>query len=299
MHTKNASIGKHFAPTSKDAADIKDAATPERTARPKKKRGKDILAAILAVVGIALLITGGWLWWDAQSQYNFQAETNEKLSGYARVSDDGSTPPQVDWASLKAVNGDVCAWIQVPGTPINFPVYKGATNDTYLRTNAFGSYSIGGQVFLDSENTSADLTQEQTIAYGHHLNDGSMFAALAKMDEQSYFDSIKRVWWVVPIAHDDGTYGQENFLCEPLCCYRVSGDDKTVRTFQWSSPSEFHSYLSNKLSSAETKAANAEADIPSIELVLTLVTCNYTEGEGRTVVVCNPTQQTTQDTVQY
>ena len=108
MHTKNASIGKHFAPTGKDAADIKDVATPERTARPKKKRGKEILAAILAVVGIVLLITGGWLWWDAQSQYNFQAETNEKLSGYARVSDDGSTPPQVDWASLKAVKA-MCA----------------------------------------------------------------------------------------------------------------------------------------------------------------------------------------------
>lgn len=261
-------------------------------------RRKNILATILGVVGVAFLVAGIWLWWDAQSQYNAQNEVNEKLAGYTKVSDDGTTPPQVDWASLKVVNSDVCAWIQIPGTTVNYPVYKGATNDTYLRTSAFGSYSIGGQIFMDSSNKSADLTDEQTLAYGHHLNDGSMFAPVAKMDDQAYFDSIQRVWWVTPVAHSDGTYGQNNFLCEPLFCYHVSEDDTSVRKFQWASPDAFHRYLSEKLAIAITKSANAETDLPNVEHILSLATCEYSDGHGRSIIVCNPVETTTQDTVQ-
>lgn len=265
----------------------------------KKRRRKNILATILAVIGVALLLTGGGLWWYAQSQYNAQAEVNEKLAGYAKVSDDGSTPPQVDWAALKAVNSDVCAWIQIPGTTVNYPVYKGETNDTYLRTSAFGDYVLGGQIFLDASNKSADLTEEQTIVYGHHLNDGSMFAPVAKMDDQAYFNSIQRIWWVTPIAHEDGTYGQENFLCSPLFCYHVQEDDRTVRKFQWATTADFHQYLSEKYSLALAKAADAETTIPNVEHVLTLSTCEYSDGRGRCIVICNPVETTTQDTVQY
>lgn len=291
----NSLHGKHFAVPNAQTGQIEEAVAGGRGRHPRKRRrGKDILALLLSLVGIALLVTGAWLWWDAQSQYNSQAETNEKLAAYTKVDDDGSTPPQVDWAGLKALNPDVCAWIQVPGTPVNFPVYKGATNDTYLRTNAFGSYSIGGQVFLDASNSSADLTQEQTIVYGHHLNDGSMFASMAKMDDQSYFDSVKRIWWVTPIANADGTYGQDNFLCEPLFCYKVNENDTTVRTFQWKSPSDFHTFLTDKLATADAKAANVDQTLPNVERILSLVTCNYTEGAGRTIVVCNPVDHTVQ-----
>ena len=102
-----------------------------------------------------------------QYEYHEQDVINEKLAAYATVDNTGSSAPKVDWAALKAVNQQVVGWIQIPGTNVNYPVYQGADNDAYLHTNAEGNYSLGGQIFLDSDNTAPGMVDAQTIIYGH------------------------------------------------------------------------------------------------------------------------------------
>ena len=111
-----------------------------RSGDPKKRVGR-IVSAVLFILGIALIVTAAGMWIYNQWQYHEQDVINEELATFADVSDDGQTSPQVDWEGLKAVNDDVVGWVQIPGTVVNFPVYQGETNDTYLRTSAEGARS--------------------------------------------------------------------------------------------------------------------------------------------------------------
>ena len=50
----------------------------------------------------------------------------------------------IDFAVLDSQNPDVVAWIQIPGTQINYPVVQGKDNDYYL--HRFWTMPIG-QIF--------------------------------------------------------------------------------------------------------------------------------------------------------
>lgn len=259
-----------------DTAPQPPVGTPQR--KPKKKHSAlRWISNILLVVGIGLLAFAGYKyatqWWN----YHQVDEENKKLATYAEVSDDGSIPPTVDWASLKAINSDVCGWIQIPGTAINYPVYQASDNDKYLNTNAEGVQGVGGQIFLDYETTNPGMVDQQSIIYGHHLKNGAMFKQVADMDQQEFFDSIHTIWYVTESA---------TYELEPLFVYYTNGDDLTVRQFKWSTPDDFHAYLQNLLQKAVTKTDNASAIINGTSKVLTLSTCNYIDGYGRTLLVC-------------
>lgn len=248
--------------------------------KPKKKR--HIISNLLLLIGIGLLIAAGVLWWQAQSRYNEIDEMNEKLATYAVIADDEqgqiSNPPVVDWEALRAVNPDVVAWIQIPGTVINYPVYQADDNDYYLNRDAEGNYGIGGQIFLDYQNSAPGMIDRQTIIYGHHMKNGAMFKQVADMDNQQYFDSINTVWYVTE---------QDNFELMPLFVYHTDPNDTNVRIFSFSDAETFHSYLSD-LMAAKGVAVHPEAEriISGTDHILTLSTCNYIEGSGRTMLVC-------------
>ena len=251
-----------------------------RRSRDPRKRAGRVVSVLLFVIGIALIATAAGMWLYNQWQYSEQDRINEELATFADVSDNGTTPPQVDWASLRAVNDEVVGWLQIPGTAVNFPVYQGPDNDKYLHTSAEGEYSLGGQVFMDYANTAPGMVDAQTIIYGHHLRNGAMFKPISDMANQEMFDSVSTVWYVT----EDTTYE-----LEPLLLYETDANDANVRTFTFGSEDELRAYLTGLLDVAVTKRADAAEKIAAATNVLTLCTCNYENGDsGRTLLVCVP-----------
>ena len=260
----------------------------KRSRDPRKRRAR-VVSTVLFVVGIVLIAVAGGMWLYSQKQYADQDAENEKLAAYATVDDAGNSAPVVDWASLKAINDDVVGWVQIPGTVVSFPVYQASDNDYYLHTNAEGNYSLGGQVFLDYQNTAPGLVDQQTIIYGHHLRNGAMFKPIADMDNQEMFDSVSTVWYVT----ETGTYE-----LEPLFVYYTNENDTNVRQFNFSSTDDFRSYLSSLLSTAVTSRSDAAQVISGTNHVLTFCTCNYIDGYGRTILVCVPKSGTSATTTE-
>ena len=250
-----------------------------RRSRDPRKRRNRIISTVLFIVGIALIVAAAGMYGYSQWQYHEQDVENEKLAAYATVDDQGTSAPVVDWAGLKAVNPEVVGWVQIPNTVVSFPVYQASDNDKYLHTNAEGNYSLGGQVFMDYQNQAPGMVDQQTIIYGHHLRNGAMFKPLADMDKQEAFDSVSTVWYVT----EDATYE-----LEPLFLSYTDENDTNVRVFDWSSDDEFHSYLSDLLAKAVTIRSDASELIGKTSHVLTLCTCNYIDGYGRTILVCVP-----------
>ena len=263
----------HFAET--DPYDL----SGRRSKDPRKRAGR-IISVVLFVVGIGLIATAAGMWIYNQWQYHEQDVLNEELATYADVSDNGTTAPTVDWEGLKAVNDDVVGWVQIPGTVVNFPVYQAEDNEKYIRTGADGSYAVGGLIFMDYENTPPGMVDGQTLIYGHHMRNGTMFKVVSDMVNQEMFDSVSTVWYVT----EEATYD-----LVPLLVYQTHADDENARRFTFESDEELRSYLTDLLGKALAKSPDAEKLIEQASHALTLCTCNYDLGDdGRTLLVCVP-----------
>ena len=251
-----------------------------RRSRDPRKRVGRVVSVLLFVVGIALIAVAAGMWIHNQWQYHEQDRINEELATYADVSDNGSTPPQVDWEALKAVNDEVVGWLQIPGTAVNFPVYQASDNEKYLHTSAEGNYSLGGQVFMDYENTAPGMVDAQTIVYGHHLRDGSMFKVVSDMQGQEMFDSVSVVWYVTETA---------TYQLRPLLAYPTTADDTNVRQFNFASVEDFHAYLTGLLGAYTASRADADGVMATASPVPSHCTCYYeATDKGRVLLVCVP-----------
>ena len=88
-------------------------------------------------------------------------------------------------ADLMSMNSDCFGWISIAGTNINYPVMHTPDNpQKYLNRKFYGEYSFSGTPFLDAR-CSSDSTN--LIVYGHHMNNGTMFADLCNYTDYSYF----------------------------------------------------------------------------------------------------------------
>ena len=79
-------------------------------------------------------------------------------------------------------------WIYIPGTRINYPVMQAQNNSYYLHHSYKGKWLFSGSIFMDCSNK-YDFTDFNTIIYGHHMNDGSMFAGLINYMNTSFAKS--------------------------------------------------------------------------------------------------------------
>ena len=105
--------------------------------------------------------------------------------------------PIVDFAALREINPNVIGWIILKGTPINYPVVQGTDNEFYLHHLFDGRANPSGAIFVDSYNSS-DFTDPHTIIYGHHMRDGSMFAAIENYRDEGFFEENPWVFLLTP-----------------------------------------------------------------------------------------------------
>ena len=117
-------------------------------------------------------------------------------------SEDLSKPadlPEINFKALREVNPDVIGWIYSPNTTINYPVVQGDDNAYYLKHLADGTENRNGCPFLDVQNRS-DFTDDNSIIYGHHMQNGTMFAGISWYEDQSYYDEHPVMYLMTPEA---------------------------------------------------------------------------------------------------
>ena len=76
----------------------------------------------------------------------------------------------VDFAALEEINPDIYAWVEIPGTTINYPVLQHPTKDEYYNDHgADGKYSPYGSIFSQASYNGRDFHEPVTVLYGHNL----------------------------------------------------------------------------------------------------------------------------------
>lgn len=105
------------------------------------------------------------------------------------------------FADLKQTNPDVVGWITVPDTYIDYPIVKTNDNDYYLDRSFTGAHLNSGTIFVDFRNE-GDLTDRNTVIYGHNMASGAMFAHLAKFKSSSFLKKQPYIY----IQTENGIY---------------------------------------------------------------------------------------------
>lgn len=112
----------------------------------------------------------------------------------------------LDLSALREVNPDVVGWIRIPGTKVDYPFLQGEDNTYYLKRTWNNTPLGAGSIFLECQN-SRELTDFNTIVYGHNMNNGSMFNSIRQYAAQSYYEEHPYIY----ILSDAGVWRYEVF----------------------------------------------------------------------------------------
>lgn len=162
-----------------------------------------LLTALTTIFLIMIFLYASFALWDTWRIYD-GARVDESLLKY-KPEFDGDTAGLED---LMAINPDVCAWLTIEDSHIDYPIVRGDDNVNYINTDVYGKFSISGSIFLDYRNEK-NFTDSYSLLYGHHMEKNVMFGELAYFMEQEYFLEHKTGILYLP----ETTYQIEIFAC--------------------------------------------------------------------------------------
>lgn len=177
-------------------------------------------------------------------------------------------------------NTDFIGWISIEGTKINYPVMQTPQNKDFYLKHAFDkSYSEYGVPYMQ-ENCKLGLS-DNCVIYGHHMQDGSMFADLCNYESEDFYKEHKTI-------HFDTLAGFGEY--EIVCVFKTaaySADGFKYYHFVDADATEFNSFLSacQSLALYDTGVSAEYGD-----KLLTLSTCEYSRTNGRMVIVAKLVQ---------
>ena len=180
---------------------------------------------------------------------------------------------------LQKENTDVKGWIKINDTNINYPLLQGLDNDYYLNRNYQKEYSSYGSIFIDKDSNLDDVNSN-VIIYGHSMNDKEMFQNLLNYANKEYYDSHKiieiytnneaRKYEIVTVFKSRVFYQDEQNVFRYYYCHDLSSEEK------------YNDYVNN---SKNLELYETGVDAHFGEQLITLITCEYSQDNGRMVVV--------------
>ena len=165
-----------------------------KKARSKNARIRRGAENVIMVCLAAIVVISGWKIYTIMRGYHEGQEVYKKIS--EQTAAQGFTG-DIDWDKLRKINPDVVGWLYYEDSVIDYPVVKGQDNDRYLYTLFDGSTGGFGTLFADAA-TEAPFRQFNTIVYGHHMRDGSMFAPLKRLKDSSYAGEHPQLELITP-----------------------------------------------------------------------------------------------------
>ena len=178
----------------------------------------------------------------------------------------------VDLPALQAEYPDIKGWISIPGTCVDYPVLQSSADDPeyYLRRTYKGEWRTAGSIFFQWD---CSAESQNTVVYGHNMNDGTMFAVLQKMADEAFRNEHSKIL----LQTSDG-----------LREYQIAAVLKTDITKLRFNRTEFadHADFLSFQKELFAQSLYESQTIPGEDCrLLTLVTCSYEWENARTVVI--------------
>ena len=251
---------------------------------PGKKDQKIGWKMVFVLSVLAVLICGGLIVrymvghnrsLRAEKKLKTYVDTNSEISTErtdTQVTEDASIwypDLKVDFTGLQSQNPDICAWIYIPGTDVDYPVLKGTDNSFYLSHDAYGQYSPDGSIFVDA-GCGDDFDDFDTIIYGHNMSTGTMFKTLHNYEDDEFWNENRNVYIYLP---------DRVIRYEVFAAYRTN--DRHILTYNdFSDKAVRDNYIQNiKDKNFDEGIVKNDQNIDIDSTLLTLSTCCGMDGK--------------------
>lgn len=182
-----------------------------------------------------------------------------------------------DWSNLSfdeltEKNPDICAWLYIPGTNVDYPVCQSldGDDDFYLDHNIYREYQFSGTIYSQTMN-SRDFDDPVTVLYGHNMLNGSMFASLHNFEDKDFFDKYNTMF----------VFTKDKLLTYLIYSAYTYDDRHILKSFHMEFEDQFQSYLDSTIDPHAYDGIVREGVVPDKDSkILTLSTC--TNGASNT-----------------
>ncbi|MGN1194456.1 MAG: sortase domain-bontaining protein [Acutalibacteraceae bacterium] len=190
-------------------------------------------------------------------------------------------PPnlQLKYAKLYATNQEFVGYLSAEGINLSLPVVQTTDDEKYLSKNFYGQSTKYGCPFVTHFNNIETLDLN-TVIFGHHMNDGTVFGAL---DQYKTIEGFKKA----PVITFNTLYQDYKWKIIAAFITNAYEEDDNGYVFRYyftslSTEERYAAYL-NEL--AQRSLYDTGVDVLPSDKILTLSTCSHEFDEARFVVV--------------
>ncbi len=172
-------------------------------------RDQPVKVSLIAVLIIALVVTlGCYLRYSAILRQNtavygdLQSTVVSETAVPTPAVTDAPTPTpdsdetallSVDFDALSAINTDIYAWIDIPGTVVSYPLAQHTSDDSYyLNYTIEHVYGLPGSIYTECCDAT-DFSDFNTVIYGHNMANATMFGSLDNYRDADYFSTYNQI----------------------------------------------------------------------------------------------------------
>jgi sortase B len=170
----------------------------------------------------------------------------------------------IDFAALQQQNPDVYAWIQVPGTEVDYPILQSSNDNTYYLNHTIdGEEKKEGAIFTENYNTKT-FEDPNTVIYGHDMKNGSMFQSIHKYMDRSFFDNNRDIVIYMP----------DQILSYKIFAAYLTDNKHLLMNYNFWSKDEYQQYLNSIFSMRDMNAfIDTSTEVTNEDKIITLSTC--------------------------
>ena len=195
----------------------------------------------------------------------------------ARSSAQPATLSGVNLAKLQSQNSEFIAWLQIPGTSVNYPVVQTSDTAFYLTHNFKRQKAKAGTLF-SLPSTDYRTPGKNIVIYGHHLSHrpNAMFSPLLNYKQAGYGRKHSKVLL-------DSIFRSNTYRVFAVVNWDIDGDWMPMQT-SFSSTEEFAAFVQE---AQRRSLYDTGVSVPENAEILTLITCDRSFGgvNGRLAVM--------------
>ena len=247
------------------------------------KKGNKIKITLLIVLAIIVVLGVTYTICYLYNNYKAKKDNTDILNNIEINETDiteTKTQRMLQLEELQKENEEIIGWLEIEGTNINYPVLQASDNDYYLTHNYKKEKASTGSLFLDKDFDIVNGSSNYLI-YGHRNKNGLMFEDLMKYSKEDFYKEHTKVKFTT--NKDDSIYEVLSVFYSRV--YYKS--EKNVFRYYYfvnaNNEQEYNDFVNNakKVSLYDTGVTAKYG-----EQLLTLSTCEYSQEDGRFVVVC-------------